>query len=134
MVHCCQGQFWSNILAMSDQAFHQFKLRLPADLFQRLEAEAAAANRSVSAEMIHRLERSFEPVQSGSDADEDLLVKFQRLVNPALIEMTKIENEARKLMAERGLTQKEVAALMGLKFDADSVRKAAVKRMKKKSA
>ena len=42
--------------AMSEPAFHQFKLRLPVDLFRRLETEAARSNRSVSAEMIYRLE------------------------------------------------------------------------------
>lgn len=65
MVHCCQGQFWSNIPSMSEPTFHQFKLRLPTELFQRLEAEAAAANRSVSAEMIYRLEASFQPSAAG---------------------------------------------------------------------
>ena len=76
MVHCCQGQFWSNIPAMSDPTFHQFKLRLPVELFQRLEAEAARANRSVSAEMIYRLETSLRqdndaPIGWGLDDPQD---------------------------------------------------------------
>lgn len=59
MVHCCQGHFWSTIRAMSEPAFHQFKLRLPLALFRELEASADTANRSVSAEIVHRLEQSF---------------------------------------------------------------------------
>ncbi len=50
---------------MSEPTFHQFKLRLPSELFQQLEAEAAAANRSVSAEMIYRLESSLTPASQG---------------------------------------------------------------------
>lgn len=61
MVRCCQGQFWSNIQTMSDPTFHQFKLRLPTELFKRLEEEAGSSSRSVSAEIIHRLEGSFAP-------------------------------------------------------------------------
>ncbi|WP_427852962.1 Arc family DNA-binding protein [Stenotrophomonas acidaminiphila] len=44
---------------MSEPAFHQFKLRLPLALFRELEAAADTANRSVSAEIVHRLEQSF---------------------------------------------------------------------------
>lgn len=65
MVRCCQGQIWSTISAMSDPAFHQFKLRLPVELFRELEAAATAANRSVSAEIVNRLDRSF--AVSGDD-------------------------------------------------------------------
>lgn len=59
MVRCCQGQIWSTIRAMSEPVYHQFKLRMPVDLFRRLEAAAAASNRSVSAEILHRVDRSF---------------------------------------------------------------------------
>lgn len=45
---------------MSEPAFHQFKLRLPVDLFRQLEIKAAESSRSVSAEMIYRLESSLE--------------------------------------------------------------------------
>ncbi|KRG63368.1 hypothetical protein ABB26_12475 [Stenotrophomonas humi] len=37
----------------------QFKLRLPADLKQKLERESEVAGRSLSAEIVHRLESSF---------------------------------------------------------------------------
>ncbi|TAA43830.1 Arc family DNA-binding protein [Pseudoxanthomonas winnipegensis] len=37
----------------------QFKLRLPADLKDRLDSAASAAGRSITAEVVRRLERSF---------------------------------------------------------------------------
>ncbi|WP_185825423.1 Arc family DNA-binding protein [Xanthomonas sp. SI] len=40
--------------------YHQFKLRIPVDLMRRIEAQADAAGRSTSAEMIWRLEKSFD--------------------------------------------------------------------------
>lgn len=63
---------------MSDPAYHQFKLRLPVDLFQRLEAEAAAANRSVSAEMINRLESSLSAQAQGALVDHSISIALQR--------------------------------------------------------
>jgi hypothetical protein len=40
----------------------QFKLRIPAELKSRLEDHATASGRSLSAEIVHRLERSFDPM------------------------------------------------------------------------
>lgn len=60
MVPCGQGPVWSTILGMSNQDV-QFKLRLPALLKKRLEDAAERAGRSVSAELVHRLEQSFIP-------------------------------------------------------------------------
>lgn len=44
---------------MPDTTFHQFKLRMPRELFEQLEAAASRSNRSVSAEITNRLERTF---------------------------------------------------------------------------
>lgn len=38
----------------------QFKLRLPSDLKARLDESAASANRSLTAEIVHRLQRTFD--------------------------------------------------------------------------
>lgn len=46
----------------------QYKLRLPADLKARIEAEAEANNRSMNAEIVNRLENSF-----GNDAGRLLI-------------------------------------------------------------
>jgi plasmid stability protein len=52
-------------LKMSDDAgFTQFKLRLPNELKAMLELAATRSGRSVSAEMINRLHRSFADVDS----------------------------------------------------------------------
>ncbi|KDE90590.1 Arc family DNA-binding protein [Stenotrophomonas maltophilia] len=40
--------------------YHQFKLRIPVDLMRQIETHADAAGRSTSAEMIWRLEKSFD--------------------------------------------------------------------------
>ena len=40
--------------------FHQFKLRIPVDLMRRIESHAETSGRSTSAEMIWRLEKSFD--------------------------------------------------------------------------
>ncbi|MEN5394253.1 Arc family DNA-binding protein [Stenotrophomonas sp. TWI377] len=40
----------------------QFKLRLPSGLKAKLEDHANATGRSLSAEIVHRLERSFDPM------------------------------------------------------------------------
>ena len=40
----------------------QFKLRLPSELKAKLEDHANATGRSLSAEIVHRLERSFDPM------------------------------------------------------------------------
>lgn len=48
----------------------QFKLRLPADLHGRLEQVAAAAGRSISAEIVHRLSRSMKSI-------EDLVIEHR---------------------------------------------------------
>ncbi|HHA2904284.1 TPA: Arc family DNA-binding protein [Stenotrophomonas maltophilia] len=40
--------------------FHQFKLRIPVDLMRRIESQADSSGRSTSAEMVWRLEKSFD--------------------------------------------------------------------------
>lgn len=53
-------------------AFHQFKIRLPTDLFKRLESEAESSGRSVSAEMIQRIESTFAQPTATSRLNETL--------------------------------------------------------------
>ena len=56
MVRCVKDQFWSIITPMTDI---QFKLRLPKALHAQLEAAAQLAERSVTAEIVARLEGTF---------------------------------------------------------------------------
>ncbi|MFK3846533.1 Arc family DNA-binding protein [Stenotrophomonas sp. NPDC078853] len=66
----------------------QFKLRLPATLKERLDESAERSGRSLSAEIVHRLERSFEdqgraPGVLGLRAE----LAAQREINEATAEM-----------------------------------------------
>jgi plasmid stability protein len=51
--------------------------RLPETLCRRLEREAAREGRSMNAEIIHRLQRSFQASDQGSDL-EDRVRKLER--------------------------------------------------------
>ncbi len=46
----------------------QMKIRLPEELKARIDAEAAAANRTLNAEIVGRLTKSFEPVEGTESA------------------------------------------------------------------
>ncbi|MFZ6695860.1 Arc family DNA-binding protein [Stenotrophomonas acidaminiphila] len=50
----------------------QFKLRLPAELKAKLDDQAAAAGRSLSAEIVYRLELSFAAGQYRGAAEQGL--------------------------------------------------------------
>lgn len=45
---------------MSDDELHRFTLRLPSDLLQKVNEAAENSKRSATAEIVARLERSFE--------------------------------------------------------------------------
>ncbi|WP_456282740.1 Arc family DNA-binding protein [Cupriavidus sp. JZ107] len=60
----------------------QVNLRMPADLKERLEVTARENNRSLTAEIVARLEGSFDPSSEGAPAKEvtailDLLRRIQ---------------------------------------------------------
>jgi hypothetical protein len=51
----------------------QYKMRLPSDLHRRLEKIAAKSNRSLNAEMVHRLELSLTTVEPRALAIEPVV-------------------------------------------------------------
>lgn len=56
---------------MSNQADHTIvRLRVPPELKQKIEESAEKNNRSQSAEMVARLEKSFEPVPKPTETFE----------------------------------------------------------------
>lgn len=65
--------------------YHQFKLRLPVDLMQRIEAEAERAGRSLSAEIVFRLNEAYASgAEESGGAVTDIaakLVAYQRQVD-----------------------------------------------------
>lgn len=101
----------------------QVNFRIPAELLEKIKEQAAANNRTITAELVSRLELSFGENAFGPDWQSDLAVKFRELINPALIEMSKIENETRLKLAVNGLTQEEIAKAMAVKVDPAEVQK-----------
>gem|GEM_PF-1330386 len=116
----------------------QVNFRIPADLLERVKAEAALNNRTITAELVSRLESSFtEPVAPPFSKDEfpdSLVLKFHELINPALVEMSRIENETRLKLAGTGLNQEQIDKAMKVKVDPEELRKKAAKRISKKSS
>lgn len=66
----------------------QFKLRLPAELKAKLEDQAATAGRSLSAEIVQRLEASFE-----TDGQSAQMAHDFRYVLLDLVEHGKVTSE-----------------------------------------
>lgn len=112
----------------------QVNFRIPAELLEKIKVQAAANNRTITAELVSRLELSFGETAFGPDWQSDLAVKFRELINPALIEMSKIENETRLKLASSGLSQEEIAKAMAVKIDPAEIQKKAAKRVSKKPA
>lgn len=125
-------QFGAHNVPMNDR--HQTKpypLRMGEDLRAKLEEKAKEMGRSLNAEIVSRLEASLEEAESVMS--QDLVAKFRELVNPAIIEMTRIENEARVALAQKGMTQKEIAEAMQVAIeDRSVVLKAAAQSMQAK--
>jgi hypothetical protein len=57
--------------------------RLPETLCRRLEREAAREGRSMNAEIIHRLQRSFQASDQGSDLEDRVRKLEQDVYNYA---------------------------------------------------
>jgi hypothetical protein len=66
----------------------QFKLRLPADLKAKIEAAAEQGGRSLTAEVVRRLEISFDSAEE-RDADADKIIEAARRIQE-LIKIPKI--------------------------------------------
>jgi hypothetical protein len=101
---------------MSEASFHQFKLRLPVSLFERLETEAGSTNRSVSAEIITRLEQSFEKpkVTLTDDQVRDLADEFMSRIKVEASKAEKLRaddlDSLFKKMEQRYLEEADVLA------------------------
>ena len=111
-------------MATPKQSDPQFKLRLPSDLKWRLEAEAEINNRSLSAEIIARLESSFmgrgkvllDAADTAAALRQSLQERIERLDKMALeqeVEIKKLRDERKRLrdaeQAERDRRAAELA-------------------------
>lgn len=90
----------------------------------------------MNAEIVARLEASLaEPAAlpfSKNEFPDSLVLKFHELINPALVEMSRIENETRLKLAGTGLNQEQIDKAMKVKVDPEELRKKAAKRISKK--
>lgn len=57
---------------------HRSQYRLPAALYEQLQAAADAAGRSLNAEVVHRLEASFQPASSSQAELQELIEQAVR--------------------------------------------------------
>lgn len=94
----------------------QVNFRIPGDLLQRIKVEAARNNRTITAELVSRLEASFGRLDPLPEPSADAILMAHKLLGPALVEIAKIETEARQKLAD-GLSKEQVEALMGVKID-----------------
>jgi len=79
--------FFVHKLIMSKEPVVQFKLNLPADLKERLEHAAIDNKRSLSAEIIARLETTLTPPELISEETSALIKRLETLevaINKAL--------------------------------------------------
>lgn len=121
------------VMAKTDE---QVNFRMPSELRNRLKESADENNRSLTAEIVARLQASFaEPAAlpfSKNEFPDSLVLKFHELINPALVEMSRIENETRLKLAGTGLNQEQIDKAMKVKVDPEELRKKAAKRISKK--
>lgn len=77
----------SQTMVTPSQNDPQFKLRLPAELKTWIDAQARLNNRSINAEIVARLEASFNPPQRASN--EENLAGLVDHLGEAILELTK---------------------------------------------
>ena len=85
--------------------FQFFKLRLPAQLHKRVSETAAAAGRSINAEVTARLEASL--VESKGDALEQILAGNPELRTMALITIGTLDRAGRSMAQIKGMSEGE---------------------------
>lgn len=84
---------------MSDDGYTRITLRIPDGLHAKLSAEAARTSKSMNAEIIARLEASFEPHVSTSDTKQVralIQAALTDLYENGMIELTEKAKEAKE--------------------------------------
>ena len=84
---------------MKRSAIAPFGLRIPPELRSKLEAAATDADRSLTAEILHRLQWSFVAAVGDTDSEERLTMLEQR--------MGEVDEITRRLNKAFGLAEKE---------------------------
>lgn len=114
--------FWSIIGANMKQTDPQYKLRLPQDLKDQIETSAKEAGRSMNAEIVARLERSFTADREVEEMAFENVVEaagLQREIERLSKLLENQKAEAQKMMQEQS---KAIAAevLKHLHAEADA--------------
>jgi hypothetical protein len=86
----------SREMAQPTQTDPQFKLRLPADLKDQIQASALSNNRSMNSEIVARLEGSFE--ESYTDATFELFRRQRIESDKEIFELRKSMGEVLELL------------------------------------
>ncbi len=105
---------------MTDTAFHQFKLRMPLDLFRRLEGEADSSNRSVSSEIIQRLEESFRPREPEGKGNLESRVHAHYTSTLETLAILQALHEAHSAELEQAKPRSKEAKELSAKLELDS--------------
>lgn len=93
------------------QSFQQM-VRLPDDLRDRLKAEADTAGRSLNAEIVLRLEQSFDALPTPRELTEFIQqdVRYKEWVDPVLKELEKNPGEVRRVVDFLDILDLDVSA------------------------
>ncbi len=89
-----------------------FKLRLPEPLREKLEKEAEANRRSLTTEILGRLESSFSDNQTKIFELSERIAALEKTVFYEKEDFS--ENVFRKLRVQKGMTQTELAQIVGV--------------------
>jgi hypothetical protein len=94
----------------------QLKLRLPADLKEKIEAAATAGSRTINAEVVARLQRSFDSTAFHHIEREALINQAVALESQALMLQHQLETRWAELKAQpkSGARREEIEAQVAL--------------------
>jgi hypothetical protein len=111
----------------------QVNFRIPAELLEQIKDSAEKNNRTITAEVVSRLQLTFAAGPEQREWLNDVAVKYSELVAPTLVEMARIEKETRIALADKGLTPAQISDLMKVKVDPGALKAEVAKRRAKKS-
>lgn len=70
-----------------------YKLRLPPELKERIAGSAKSLNRSMNADIVARLEKSFDPVVSSLGIGELMSLLFEKLPTGMQVKIGRIDED-----------------------------------------
>lgn len=93
------------------QDYSQVNFRIPTKLKEKIEAAAVSNERSITAELVMRLEKSFEEQEAVSLADiQQEMKKLRREARE--MRMLYVESMSERIKALEGLTAEEITIIL----------------------